>query len=140
MTRQPPTSGLVLRQYDDKAYYVDDRATDERLGRVVAGFCTWTVYSPLSCIYATGSTRTDVLHGAWPEKHPTRPAQPPSPVGGQSGKGKGDGPTAPQNRPCPYGDPTCPCPDVVAGRRDPCHYEGVDPMPPPNAPQNDAQP
>ncbi len=39
------------------------------------------------------------------------------------------------SRPCPYGDSACPCQDVVDGRRDPCHYEGDDPMTPPNAPR-----
>lgn len=29
---------------------------------------------------------------------------------------------------CKYGDPLCPCQDG-----DPCHYEGDDPMTPPNA-------
>ena len=32
---------------------------------------------------------------------------------------------------CPYGDPTCPCPDGLL-----CHYEGPDPMTPP-APTED---
>jgi len=138
MTRQPPASGLVLRQYDDKAYNVHDRATGERLGRVVAWWQRWEAYGVPNGRLGMARTRSDALRAGWPEKWPTRPAQPPGPVGGQLGEG--DGPNAPQNRPCPYGDPTCPCPDVVAGRRDPCHYEGVDPMPPPpNAPQNDAQ-
>lgn len=33
---------------------------------------------------------------------------------------------APWDRPCPYGDPTCPCQDG-----DPCHYTGPNPMTPP---------
>ena len=35
----------------------------------------------------------------------------------------------PKNTRCPYGDLFCPCQDG-----DPCHYEGGDPMPPPNKP------
>ena len=33
---------------------------------------------------------------------------------------------------CPHGDPTCPCPDLVNDRYDPCHYEGADAMICPN--------
>ncbi len=133
MTRQPPASGLVLYQYDDKAYSVYNRATGERLGRVVAWWQRWEAYGVPNGRLGMGRTRSGALHAAWPDLWPTRPAQPPGAVGGQSGEG--DSLDAPRNRPCPYGDPTCPCPDVVAGRRDPCH----NPMPPPNVPQNDAQ-
>lgn len=35
---------------------------------------------------------------------------------------------------CPHGDPTCPCPDFVEGRYDPCHYEGADAMECPTIP------
>ena len=32
------------------------------------------------------------------------------------------------NRTCPHGDVTCPCQDAYGGQRDPCHYEGENPM------------
>jgi hypothetical protein len=40
----------------------------------------------------------------------------------------GDGDVCPcavfgRPRPCPHGDPYCPCQDVIDGKRDPCHYE-----------------
>ena len=34
-----------------------------------------------------------------------------------------------ERKTCPYGDPTCPCPDGLL-----CHYEGPDPMTPPALP------
>ena len=77
MTRQPPVSGLVLRQYDDKAYNVHDRTTDADLGYVLARHDDWIVRSPEHLALAIGWTRSHALHGAWPEKHPTRPHSPP---------------------------------------------------------------
>lgn len=95
MTRQPPASGLVLRQYDDKAYRVHDRTTDVDLGYVMARQDDWIVYSPERLPLAIGWTRDRALQAAWPEKWPTRPAQPPDPAGRQSGEGPV--PNAPQN-------------------------------------------
>ncbi len=95
MTRQPPAAGLVLRQYDDKAYRVHDRTTGADLGYVIARHDDWIVYSPARLPLAIGWTPDQALHAAWPDLWPTRPAQPPSPVGGQSGEGAG--PNAPQN-------------------------------------------
>ncbi len=102
MTRQPPASGLVLRQYDDKAYNVHDRATGSRIGSVIAWYANWTAYDvngpsgrSIGPELGNGRTRSDALAVAWPDLWPTRPAQPPGPVGGQSGEG--DGPSTPQN-------------------------------------------
>jgi hypothetical protein len=41
------------------------------------------------------------------------------------------GQTSPAPQECPYGDPACPCQDVIDGKRDPCHYEGPDAWPDP---------
>ncbi len=95
MTRQPPASGLVLHKYDHTAYRVFDRVTGRQLGYVVAWWERWTAETMTRIILAEGRTRSDALHAAWPEKHPTRPTQPPDPVGGQSGEG--DRPNSPQN-------------------------------------------
>ncbi len=99
MTRQLPASGLVLRQYDDKAYRVHDRTTGTELGCVIAWYSHWTAYRSSRVFIllpiGDGRTRSDALHAAWPEKWPTRPAQPPDPAGRQSGKG--DCPNGPQN-------------------------------------------
>jgi len=101
MTRQPPASGLVLRAEPFRAYSVIDPATGQRLGHVVhLGVVApvryrWAVYTPELHFLAEGRTRSDALHAAWPDLWPTRPAQPPNSVGGQSGEG--DRPDGPQN-------------------------------------------
>jgi len=87
VTRHPPASGLVLHKYDHTAYRVFDRATGRQLGYVVAWWERWTAETMTRIILAEGRTRSDALHAAWPDKHPTRPTQPPVSVGGQSGEG-----------------------------------------------------
>jgi len=100
MTRQPPASGLVLRHAFTRMYRVFDQVTGRHLGSVmcrhdVAARGRWAVYTPELHFLAEGRTRSDALAAAWPDLWPTRPAQPPNSVGGQSGEG--DRPNGPQN-------------------------------------------
>ncbi len=75
MTRRPPASGLVLRQYDDKAYRVYDRTTGADLGYVIARPDDWIVHSSDHLPLAIGWTRDWALQAAWPDLWPTRPAE-----------------------------------------------------------------
>ncbi len=71
MTRQP-LSGLVLRQYDDHAWWVHGRTTDVLLGQVIGAAGDWKAYTAFSDTPHTGRTRTEALRAAWPDLTPPR--------------------------------------------------------------------